>query len=52
MATAMVADIRISAEDGRFDFWLTAAPLPVTGAVGAPYLVYLLVRTNRVGGSL
>src|SRR5829696_1578538 len=24
------------AEDGRYDFWLTAAPLPVTGAVGAP----------------
>jgi kynurenine formamidase len=22
--------------DGRHDFWLTAAPLPVTGAVGAP----------------
>ena len=22
--------------DGRYDFWLTAAPLPVTGAVGAP----------------
>jgi kynurenine formamidase len=24
------------AADGRYDFWLTAAPLPVTGAVGAP----------------
>jgi iron complex transport system permease protein len=24
----------------------------VTGALGAPYLVYLLVRTNRAGGSL
>jgi iron complex transport system permease protein len=24
----------------------------ITGAVGAPYLIYLLVRTNRVGGSL
>ncbi|MGY1664015.1 FecCD family ABC transporter permease [Geodermatophilus sp. SYSU D00705] len=24
----------------------------VTGALGAPYLVYLIVRTNRVGGSL
>jgi kynurenine formamidase len=22
--------------DGRYDFWLAAAPLPVTGAVGAP----------------
>ena len=30
-------------------------PLPgrrVTGALGAPYLVFLLVRTNRSGGSL
>jgi kynurenine formamidase len=24
------------AADRRYDFWLTAAPLPVTGAVGAP----------------
>lgn len=24
----------------------------VTGVLGAPYLVYLIVRTNRVGGSL
>jgi len=24
----------------------------VTGVLGAPYLVYLLIRTNRVGGSL
>jgi kynurenine formamidase len=24
------------AQDGVYDFWLTAAPLPVTGAVGAP----------------
>ncbi|NHD16125.1 MULTISPECIES: cyclase family protein [unclassified Actinopolyspora] len=24
------------AADGRFEFWLTAAPLPVTGAVGSP----------------
>ena len=24
----------------------------ITGSVGAPYLVYLLVRTNRAGGSL
>jgi kynurenine formamidase len=30
---ALAADC---AEDGRYDFWLTAAPLPVTGAVGAP----------------
>ena len=30
---ALAADC---AEDGRYDFWLTAAPLRVTGAVGAP----------------
>jgi len=24
----------------------------VTGVLGAPYLVYLVVRTHRVGGSL
>ena len=30
---ALAADC---AQDGRYDFWLTAAPLPVTGAVGAP----------------
>jgi kynurenine formamidase len=30
---ALAADCAV---DGRFDFWLTAAPLPVTGAVGAP----------------
>lgn len=30
---ALAADC---AEDGQYDFWLTAAPLRVTGAVGAP----------------
>jgi kynurenine formamidase len=30
---ALAADC---AADGRYDCWLTAAPLPVTGAVGAP----------------
>jgi kynurenine formamidase len=30
---ALAADC---AADGRYDMWLTAAPLPVTGAVGAP----------------
>jgi kynurenine formamidase len=30
---ALAADCAV---DGRYDFWLTAAPLPVTGAVGAP----------------
>jgi kynurenine formamidase len=30
---ALAADC---AEDGVYDFWLTAAPIPVTGAVGSP----------------
>jgi kynurenine formamidase len=30
---ALAADCAV---DGVYDFWLTAAPLPVTGAVGAP----------------
>ena len=30
---ALAADC---ATDGRYEFWLTAAPIPVTGAVGAP----------------
>jgi hypothetical protein len=30
---ALAADC---ATDGVYDCWLTAAPLPVTGAVGAP----------------
>ena len=24
----------------------------ITGILGAPYLIYLLIRTNRTGGSL
>ena len=30
---ALAADC---ADDGVYDFWLTAAPLPITGAVGSP----------------
>ncbi len=30
---ALAADC---AADGRYEFWLTAAPIPVTGAVGSP----------------
>ncbi len=31
---ALAADC--AASDGRYEFWLTAAPIPVTGAVGSP----------------
>jgi iron complex transport system permease protein len=24
----------------------------VTGALGAPYLIYLIIRVNRIGGTL
>lgn len=27
---------RTCADDGKFEFWLTAAPLAVTGALGSP----------------
>jgi hypothetical protein len=30
---ALAADC---AADGVYEFWLTAAPLPITGAVGSP----------------
>lgn len=37
---------------GQFAFGNRYPVGVVTGALGAPYLIYLLVRTNRAGGSL
>ena len=37
---------------GQFAFDARYPVGVITGALGAPYLVYLLVRTNRAGGSL
>ncbi|GLU49635.1 FecCD family ABC transporter permease [Nocardiopsis ansamitocini] len=37
---------------GQFLFGTRYPVGVVTGVLGAPYLVYLIVRTNRVGGSL
>ncbi|MFC4562965.1 FecCD family ABC transporter permease [Nocardiopsis mangrovi] len=37
---------------GQFAFGTRYPVGVVTGVLGAPYLVYLIVRTNRVGGSL
>ncbi|MGY1691377.1 FecCD family ABC transporter permease [Geodermatophilus sp. SYSU D01105] len=37
---------------GQFAFGTRFPVGVVTGVLGAPYLIYLIVRTNRVGGSL
>ena len=53
-AAAMMGAILVLAGDYAGQFLLPAR-LPVgvvTGAVGAPFLLYLIVRTNRNGGTL
>ncbi|MDR2379828.1 MAG: iron chelate uptake ABC transporter family permease subunit [Bifidobacteriaceae bacterium] len=37
---------------GQFAFGTRYPVGVITGALGAPYLVYLIIRTNRTGGSL
>ncbi|WP_428966933.1 iron chelate uptake ABC transporter family permease subunit [Micromonospora fluostatini] len=37
---------------GQFAFDTRFPVGVITGVLGAPYLIYLLVRTNRAGGSL
>ena len=37
---------------GRYAFGTRFPVGVVTGVLGAPYLVYLIVRTHRAGGSL
>lgn len=37
---------------GQYAFGLRYPVGVVTGALGAPYLIYLIIRTNRTGGSL
>ena len=37
---------------GQFAFDTRYPVGVITGVLGAPYLIYLLVRTNRAGGSL
>ncbi|WP_052466573.1 FecCD family ABC transporter permease [Mobilicoccus massiliensis] len=51
---ALVGAALVLAADlvGQFAFDARYPVGVVTGALGAPYLVYLLVRTNRSGGSL
>ena len=54
----VIVDRMIGAPGGTLDFTGqyaldTRYPVGVvTGVLGAPYLVYLIVRTNRAGGSL
>ncbi|MFI8306109.1 FecCD family ABC transporter permease [Streptomyces sp. NPDC085927] len=43
----LVADLT-----GQFAFGIRMPVGVVTGVLGAPYLVYLIIRTNRAGGSL
>ena len=51
---ALVGAILVLAADlaGQFAFDASYPVGVVTGVLGAPYLVYLLVRTHRAGGSL
>jgi iron complex transport system permease protein len=51
---ALVGSVLVLAADlvGQYAFGTRYPVGVITGTVGAPYLVYLLVRTNRSGGSL
>ncbi|WP_017582375.1 FecCD family ABC transporter permease [Nocardiopsis valliformis] len=52
--SALVGALLVLVADfcGQFAFGTRFPVGVVTGVLGAPYLVYLIVRTNRVGGSL
>jgi len=51
---ALVGSLLVLSADllGQFAFENRYPVGVITGALGAPYLVYLLIRTNRSGGSL
>jgi len=51
---ALVGSLLVLAADfiGQFAFDTRYPVGVVTGVLGAPYLIYLLIRTNRAGGSL
>ena len=51
---ALIGALLVLAGDlvGQFAFHTRFPVGVVTGVLGAPYLVYLIVRTNRAGGSL
>ncbi|MEU6644553.1 iron chelate uptake ABC transporter family permease subunit [Saccharomonospora sp. NPDC046836] len=52
--SALVGALLVLAADlvGQFAFGTRYPVGVVTGALGAPYLLYLIIRTNRTGGSL
>ncbi|MCI2266843.1 FecCD family ABC transporter permease [Sediminivirga luteola] len=52
--SALVGALLVLVADfaGQFLFGLRYPVGVVTGALGAPYLLYLIIRTNRTGGSL
>jgi iron complex transport system permease protein len=51
---ALVGALLVLAADlvGQFAFGTRYPVGVITGALGAPYLIYLIIRTNRTGGSL
>ncbi|RMI09194.1 FecCD family ABC transporter permease [Cellulomonas triticagri] len=51
---ALVGALLVQVADlvGQYAFGARYPVGVITGALGAPYLVYLIVRTNRTGGSL
>jgi len=50
---ALMGAVLVLAADliGQFAFDTTFPVGVITGVLGAPYLLYLLIRTNRIGGS-
>lgn len=52
--SALVGSLLVVTADflGQYAFGLRYPVGVVTGVLGAPYLVYLIIRTNRSGGSL
>ena len=52
--SALVGALRVLVADfcGQYAFGTRYPVGVVTGALGAPYLVYLIIRSNRTGGSL
>lgn len=52
--SALVGSLLVVAADflGQYAFGVRYPVGVITGVLGAPYLVYLIVRTNRAGGSL
>ncbi len=52
--SALVGALLVLVADfcGQYAFGTRYPVGVVTGALGAPYLVYLIIRSNRTGGSL